>query len=30
LKEGDLITTSLERAEVKESIEVNVSEVINK
>jgi HlyD family secretion protein len=30
LNEGDLITTSLERAEVKEGIEVKVTEVINK
>ncbi len=30
LKEGELITTSLERAEVKEGIEVKVTEVINK
>lgn len=30
LKEGDLITTSLERAEVKEGIEVKVTETINK
>lgn len=30
LKEGDLITTSLERAEVKEGVEVKVTEVINK
>jgi HlyD family secretion protein len=30
LKEGDLITTSLERAEVKEGIEVKVTELINK
>jgi HlyD family secretion protein len=30
LNEGDLITTSLERAEVKEGIEVKVTETINK
>lgn len=30
LKEGDLITTSLERAEVKEGIEVKVTEIVNK
>src|SRR5262245_1642770 len=30
LKEGDLITTSLERAEVKEGVEVKVTEIINK
>jgi HlyD family secretion protein len=30
LKEGDLIATSLERAEVQEGVEVKVTEVINK
>lgn len=30
LKEGNLITTSLERADVQEGVDVNVTEVINK